>query len=74
MVMMVGEYDYEGIFTPVDESYGEQVFYYRASNIFFALFVVVMTILVMNLLVSSLTRARHEGPIRACLSDRPGRR
>lgn len=52
MVMMVGEFDYEGIFTPADESYEDQIFYYRASNLLFAIFVLVMTILVMNLLVS----------------------
>lgn len=51
MVMMVGEFDYTGVFKSYNETYEETVFYYKTTDVFFCTFVVVMAILLENLLV-----------------------
>lgn len=52
LVMMVGEYDFVNLFHPPQESFKTTIFYNDLSIIFFSLFVIVMTILIMNLLVT----------------------
>ena len=52
-VMMIGEFDYGDIFLGDSSSYEGRSFYQVPAIIMFILFVISMTIIIMNLLVSS---------------------
>lgn len=53
MVMIVGEFDYGNVLPPTgkDASFESKVFYYGETHVFFMFFMIIMSILFMNLLV-----------------------
>lgn len=53
-IMMVGEVDYNTLFISeyTNKDYNSRVFYSEISYIFYVVFILVMTVLVTNLLVS----------------------
>ena len=52
VVMMIGEFEFDEIFNVIKPNSEEEVFYSAASYALFTVFIILMTVLIMNLLVS----------------------